>query len=183
MDDSALHALAKLEASLKSRDVFALKSLAGQCAAEALQREDQQFVELTVLAYSFAKFLEKYYVVDSAEWASFYKKAIALLEEARKAVEEGDTEAYHEKVAALEREIEGLHKSLGKFVVTVVEKARIKAATQIYAHGASLSKAAAMAKASRREVASYIGATHLPEKYRTIPVKRRLELAEQYFAE
>jgi hypothetical protein len=183
VDTFALESLVRLRSCLQSRDILCLKSLAGEFAAQALEREEPHYVDMTIIAYSFAKLLEKHYVIEAPEFRALYRRTLTLLEEAREGVEKGRVEEQHAKVASLTRELEGLHKSLGRFVISVVEKARIKAATQMYAHGASLSKAASLARASKREVASYIGATHLPEKYRTLPVKRRLDLAEQFFGE
>lgn len=183
MEENPVKQLIKLRAALERRDIVQLKFLAGQFAAMALEKEDPHCVDLTVLAYSTAKFLEKPYIVDTPEWKVFIKHALDVLAEAQASPAKATLEDYHEKVSSLIGEVEALHRSLGKFVTNVVDKARIKAATQMYAHGASLSRAAEMAKTNKREVAAYIGTTHLPEKYRTISVRRRLELAEQYFSD
>jgi len=183
MDDFTIESLKKLRSALDSQDNLALKSLAGQFAAEALAREDPHFVDLAILAYSFAKFLEKHNIVETPEWRALLKRTLTTLNEAREEAKAGNVEECHTRVASLLPELEDLSKSLGKFVTNVVDKARIKTATQLYAHGASLSRAAEFAHAEKREVASYISATHLPEKYRTIPVRRRLQLAEQAFSE
>jgi hypothetical protein len=56
-----------------------------------------------------------------------------------------------------------------------VEKARLKAAAQMYAHGASLAKAVQLSGAPLSEAAAYIGGTKTAEKYETMSIASRLE--------
>ncbi|HII39053.1 TPA: hypothetical protein HA318_03570 [Candidatus Micrarchaeota archaeon] len=57
----------------------------------------------------------------------------------------------------------------------------IKAAAQAYAHGASLGKAADLTGAGKQELSEYIGVTRLSEKYPSMDVRKRLEVARRIF--
>jgi hypothetical protein len=78
-------------------------------------------------------------------------------------------------------DIRKMSESQGRFQSNIVEKAKIKAGTQIYAHGASLSMASNFADVDKSELASYINVTKLPEKYGTMTVKDRLKMARELF--
>lgn len=164
-----------------ARDRQSLRGVTSDLAEEAFVYEDEALLDACLLAYSFSKFFEKPYVTQSAEWKRFARRLDASLEQAMQAFKKDDAQGGTIVLSSLVAEVEQLSASLGRFIRTTVEKARIKAATQMYAHGASLGKAASFAKANLKEVASYIGATKLQEKYATMSVRERLERAKKLF--
>ncbi len=159
----------------------ALRPLIGDISAEALRNEDKALLDIGLLAYSFSKFLEKPYIVESPEWKQFVSEMLVDLKQAEDYFKKNKVEAGTALLDSVVQHTENLSASLGRFIHSAVEKARIKAATQIYAHGASLGKAAEFTGASKKDLAGYIGATKLSEKYSTISVKERLANARKLF--
>ena len=64
----------------------------------------------------------------------------------------------------------------------MIEKSKIKAGAEIYANGASLGTAASLSGADKKELASYISATKMPEKYVTKSVSQRLSETKKVFS-
>ncbi len=165
----------------KAGNASALRPLIGDIAEEAFLNDDQALLDVGLLAYSFSKFLEKPYIIESPEWKQFSNEMLSDLKQAEDYFKKNKAEAGTALLDSVVQHTEKLSESLGRFIRSVIEKARIKAATQVYAHGASLGKAAEFTGASKKDVASYIGATKLSEKYSTISVKERFEKARKLF--
>jgi len=172
---------AKLRAFLAAKDANNLKSLSGDCAQHAFLFEDAALLDAGLLAYAFAKFLDKPYIVKSKEWREYSRYALAELEKTQAFFKEGKNEAGAQTLHALLDEAEALSATLGRFARSVVEKARVKAATQMYAHGASLGKAVEITQTNKKDVFAYIGGTHLQEQYATLGVRQRFENAKKLF--
>jgi hypothetical protein len=172
---------AKLRAFLAARDANNLKSLSGDCAEHAFLFEDGALLDAGLLAYACAKFLDKPYIAESKEWREYSRRTIGELERATALFKEGKSEAGAQTLHALVDEAEALSATLGRFARSVVEKARVKAATQMYAHGASLGKAVEMTGANKKDVFAYIGGTRLQEQYATISARQRFENARKLF--
>jgi len=179
MDDSAPKKVAELREALERANIAKLKDLGSDFAEEAFVEQDATLVELSMIAYSLAKFLEKPYIVNAPKWVDFRQEISGNLALASEAAKKRDQTEYAAALARIMHEILDLSATMGRFVTSVLDKARIKAATQMYAHGASLGAAAKLAGASKKELSKYIGMTRIPEKYATIPVKTRLEEAEK----
>ncbi len=158
-----------------------LKQLGGESAGLAFLREDGRFIDISVIAYASAKFFEKPYIAQSNEWKTLLRELDAMLGKAVSGLEENNESDYEKNLGLAVAGLQGLSTSLGRFVVNIVDKARIKAATQIYAHGASLGVASALGRVDKKELSNYIGQTTLSEKYKTIDLKRRLQNADAIF--
>jgi hypothetical protein len=158
-----------------------LKELGGQIAEKAYIRGERRLVSLIIVSYSMAKFLEKHYISESGKWDKFYSRFSAFLQSAREELREGDMDSFYSVMDSMVESIQELSELQGRFQSNIVDKARIKAGTQIYAHGASLSTAASFANVDKGSLASYINVTKLPDKYGTLTVKDRLKMAESLF--
>jgi hypothetical protein len=174
--------VAKLRAFLAAADENNLKSLSGDCAEHAFLFEDDALLDAGLLAYAFAKFLDKPYIAQSKEWRDYARGALAELEQAQRFFKEGKSEAGAQTLHSLLDRAEALSASLGRFARSVVDKARVKAATQMYAHGASLGKAVELTGANKKDLAQYIGGTKLQEQYATLSARQRFENAKKLFS-
>ncbi len=181
MDEFVLKKVAELKEAKEKANIAKLKDLGSDFAEQAFVRQDPRLVEFSIIAYSLAKFLEKPYIVSTPKWTDFRQEIDEGLDEVMGAVKKQQEQEYLAAVEKILHKILDLSATLGRFVTSVVDKARIKAATQMYAHGASLGAAAKLAGANKKELAKYIGTTRIPEKYATLPVKRRLEEIEKIF--
>lgn len=181
MDEFLIKRLQELLKYSKARNIMKLKDLGGQFAEKAYARGDRRLVDLIIVSYAMAKFLEKHYISGSKQWDKFYLRFVSLVEDAQEELESDDLDAFHSIIGTIVDEIRSLSDSAGRFQSNIVEKARIKAGTQIYAHGASLATAAEFVQVDRSALASYINVTKLPDKYGTMDVKERLKMAEELF--
>ena len=156
-------------------DFLGLKALSEELSVDALIHDDKLLAEASVACYALGKLSEKRYVSQSQEWPLLKRKLAVLLQKAS-ATEE------HKAIHALIGQVEALNKSFGRFVMGVIEKARLKAAANIYGHGASLGKAIELTGANKIEASSYIGMTRMPDRYQTLPLKERLSNARRMVA-
>ena len=184
--DDGLHALLQAGAAAFSRnDIGGLRATGKQLSLLAYLHADNSMVLASASFYSLAKFLEKQYILADPKWPPFVQKARELLGRAIDEAGNGSRDsASPEASAALEAllsECDEVSELLGRFHVSVTEKARVKIAADFYARGASLGSASQLAGADKSSVLSYIGVTRITDKYETIPVNTRLKAAEELF--
>ncbi len=168
----------ELRKSFASRDIIKLKHLGAETARDALEFNEPRFVEFSIVAYSISKLLEKPYITESNRWKIFSQ---FLADELNAGVKCTTKEQCDFVLTKIVKEVDKLSEDLGRFVTGIIEKARIKAATQIYAHGASIGRAIELTNADRKELLNYIGNTKLPDKYATKTVKERMAFVEKLF--
>ncbi len=171
----------RLEKAFSGRNIPELKSLSGEFSNRAFVEQDPDLIELSVLSYALAKLCDKPYIVNRAEWAVFASKTEASIGEAVKAF--GRKKALRAKIRGLVDSVEELSESLGRFVLSTMDKARIKAGANMYAKGASLGSAAELSGAPKSEIADYVGSTRIPEKYSNGSVEERLKKAREALLE
>jgi len=173
--------LRRLVDYLRKDDAKALRALGSELGQQALVNNEPAYVQIAAASYSQSKFLEKAHITTSKGWPKFRLRIIEKAAAALKAAQEGKDGKLSSTLDALVYEAEETSTHLGRFQTSVVEKARIKIATDIYAHGASLGRAAELAGAPKKELSKYIGATRLSEKYETIGATERLTKAKTIF--
>ena len=164
-----------LENAFEKSDIAELKKLSAVFAGEAFSHYQKENIQLSIAAYACAKFLEKPYVIGSSEWSDFRKNLLFLLKKAIEDLDGGKEKQALERLSKSISLIEGLGEDLGRFAITIIEKARQKAGAEIYARGGSLGTASELSGADKRELASYISSTKMPEKYVTKSVGQRLQ--------
>ncbi len=163
-------------------DTAGLKNAASALAENAYRTHDALLVDTAVLVSALAKFLQKPYIVNHSRWPQFRKRMQSLLSQAVALEERRDVPALSSLIENALAECEEVSELLGRFHVSAVEKARVKIATDFYAHGASLGVATRLARADKTSVLSYVGATRLADKYETIPLLSRLKSARKLFS-
>ncbi len=171
----------RLEKAFSGRNIPELKNLSGEFSNRAFVEQDPDLIELSVLSYALAKLCDKPYIVNRAEWAEFASKTEASIGEAVKIA--GRKPVLRAKIRGLVESVEELSESLGRFVLSTMDKARIKAGANMYAKGASLGSASELSGAPKSEIADYVGSTRIPEKYSNGPVKERLKKAREALLE
>ncbi|MBI2445160.1 hypothetical protein HYV43_02105 [Candidatus Micrarchaeota archaeon] len=168
--------LERLLDAVRKKDMEAVKEIGSDAARDALVHENEELLETSLVAYSLYKLSQKHYIRRSREWAEFVKQ---VEEELFECTEDGDAPR---TVHRLMERVHELSQKFGRFAQSTVEKGRLKAAAQMYAHGASLAKAAQLSGAPLSEAASYIGGTKIAEKYETISIPKRLDRTRGLFA-
>ncbi|MBS3070355.1 hypothetical protein J4220_02505 [Candidatus Micrarchaeota archaeon] len=171
-----------LRKAFEKSNIPELKRLSGEFAGDAFIHYRKENIQMSIIAYACAKFLEKPYILADPAWDSFRKSLLSLLEKALQDWSSGKQAPAFAKVAKALSLIERLGADLGRFVFGIIEKAKLKAGAEIYAHGASLGTAAELSGAEKKELSSYIAATRMPEKYVTKSVAQRMQDAKKIFS-
>ncbi|NUN11903.1 hypothetical protein HUU53_04660 [Candidatus Micrarchaeota archaeon] len=168
-----------LEERFAGKDLVGLRQLSSEAAIEAFLKNDSSFVELSVIAYSCSKLLEKQYIVNSPEWNSFKESLLRLLAQSRVSFNEGNFERGKALLHNSMMLVESLSTSIGRFVNSLISKARLKIGADMYARGASLGVAASFSGSDKKDLNEYIGSTKMLDKYVTLSVKQRLQNAKE----
>jgi len=171
-----------LKASFEKSDITALKRLSAVFADGAFEDHQEENIDLSIVAYACAKFLEKPYVVDNPDWKDFRKNLLYLLTKAIEDFSAGKDKAGFARIRDSVKLIQTLGEDLGRFAFGVIEKARLKAGAEIYAKGASLGAAVEISGSEKQELASYISSTKMPGKYVTKSVAQRLQETKKIFS-
>lgn len=170
-----------IKKSFSESDIRALKTIGSELASEALVENDSFLVEVSLVPYSLAKFLEKPYILSHSGWGKFREEIERELGQCASLLQQRKKAECMELLGTIFSRINEVSTNLGRFSTSVLEKARVKAAAQIYAHGASLGRAAELAGVEKSAAAKYIGVTRLHEKYKSLGVRARLEKARELF--
>ncbi len=165
--------------AFERRDLATLKTLASDYCEEALVSQRYALIDYAAAAYALAKFIEKGHAINAKEWTTFSTQTLDALRRIAKIEKEGKNNAADEALANELSRLRGFGARLGRFTTNAVDKAFLKCGAQLYAHGASLSRAAALARVEPRDLASYVSATKMPEKYGTVSVRERLAAAKR----
>ncbi len=181
MDTIMEQELRKLAEALRAKSISGLKELGEDIAEEAFLRNDPRLLDAVIISYAMAKLFEKPQTMRSPHWKAFFSELLEKIEACRKALKKEETYAFELLHSALE-DIEAFAREAPRSQTTLVEKARVKAATQVYAHGASLEAASKFAGVAPQALASYVGLTKIPDKYETLSLKERLKMAEEIFS-
>ncbi len=160
-----------------------LKRLGAEMGEAALVENDPAFVEVSVVAYSVHKVLDKPYLAALPEWEPVRQHVITRVEAAVDALKSARAGEVVDCLRAASEEVDHFTITQGRFPGGIALKARVKLAADIYAHGASLGRAAELSGAPKQDVLSYLGVTALPGKYPVaVPVSERMSLLRGLFS-
>ena len=162
--------------ALEKSDFSKIKQVGQDAARDAFVYEDKELLETSLVCYSLYKLSQKHYIARSREWKALVAATIEKLEDCCSNGADSGKTAHQ-----LMEKVHGLSLKFGRLAQTSVEKGRLRAAAQMYAHGASLAKAVELSGAPLSEAAAYIGGTKIAEKYQTMSVGKRMEKTRALF--
>ena len=155
---SLAETLVELSDSLEERDVHALRKLSNRCLDRVSLEGNQAFLKPAVLAYAFAKVIAKPHYWRGRSQSVFFTNALRKIDSAAEVAGKDEAAAL-----AVLMEVEEMLRELDvrdrRFVGDVIEKARLKTASTLYAQGFSLDRAVEMTGADKRGLVKYIGKT------------------------
>lgn len=149
--------LEKLRKAFRERDLPALKKISNDAIETAAMTEDASLVSMSLIAYALYKILSKPHFLDSERWSWFALEIDNHIAEALEHKEKGAE-------AAIIKDITRFDESIGNYAIDLIDQARIKQASRIYAMGLSLDKAIALTGADRFEVLNYVGRTRIHDR-------------------
>lgn len=149
-----------------------LRELSNELTGQVMLTRDRRLMEISLISYALSKILQKPHYRKTEGWKKFKKE---IRKELGKSVKKKGM-----RLKNTVEIIEDFNKEAGNYVRTVLEHARTKQASRLYAMGLSLDSAAELTGANEEELMSYIGSTNISEEvHTTIPVKDRYKKAKK----
>ncbi len=145
----------RIEKALREEDDRKLREAAKELIYRAVETYDKHLASLAVIAYALSKLVSKVHVRRDPRWREYKEALLNALER----------ELPPERIVGM---IASLDEEMGNFVRSIVDKARVKMASDAYAAGLSLRAAAELTGADVNDLIDYIGKTtiHDEEDYK-----------------
>ena len=146
--------------AVEERDVHALRKLSNKALGEVSLNGRNAFLKPAMLAYAFAKVIQKPHYWRERSPTVFFGKALTKMAKAAGMADkdEGGAEELLDEVAAMIGELDG---SEQRYIKGLMDKSQLKIASTLYAQGFSLDRAVEMTGADKRELIRYIGKTFM----------------------
>lgn len=178
-----LRCINKLVEALQKNNGGELKAIGREMGEHALVEGEKAFVEIGVVAYSANKVLDKRHLSSLPEWHHVRERVVTRVHAAVAALKNGRREELLSSLSSAVSELDHFSLAEGRFQTSLALKARVKIATDVYAHGASLGKACELTGAPKQEILPYLGATKLSDKFISLPLSDRFSFAKTLFGE
>ncbi|NYZ79927.1 hypothetical protein H0N95_01600 [Candidatus Micrarchaeota archaeon] len=166
--------LEKLAVNLENENAFELRKLSNDFIEEAITSEDYRIIDMSLIAYAFSKIIEKPHFLENKKWPAFKKKMLEHLREEE--AKERTIEDVPHLLTDVLKHLRDFYSDAGNYATNVIEQARVKQASRLYALGISLSKAADMTHVGKTELLEYIGMTRIHDR----PFTQSMPLAQRY---
>ncbi len=141
-----------------------LRIKANELIKDAVQKNSELIAQQSIIAYVLHKILTKEHIIKSRTWPKNKREIITVLKKLVFYLEQDDAKRFEKAFASLHNRIERIDTYFGRFVQSLIDKARVKYASDAYFLGASLGQAAALTGADKKTLLEYIGATKLHDK-------------------
>lgn len=158
-------------------DVLELKEISDHTLHDASIFQDKDSISIGVVVYALAKVFERDF-----HNALMYNKILNKLKEARDSLQKDDIDNYRLCIKDLTSIIGKVDFKFKMYVEQVLEKARIKKGSSLFAHGLSMARVAEMLNVSQWELMNYVGKTKIiDQEAPDVPVKQRIKLVRAIF--
>jgi len=146
---------AELIAYFENDQEMELRDLSNRAIESAALKQDKNLVDISIVSYALAKFMTKPHLFRSDQWDKFKQH---ILQELKKKTSLANI------LDAIIGDISGFDANLGNYARDVIEKARIKQASRVYALGISLKRAGELTGVSLSSLLDYVGATKIHDR-------------------
>jgi len=155
--------LEKLRNAFKRKNISALKKISNRAIEQAALTEDPDLVNISLISYALYKLVSKPHILKTEQWKRFVADIDEDFEEAIQLKGQGKSiKGILEK--DIIADISEIDSALGNYARDIIEKARVKQASRIYAMGLSLDKAIYLTRADRFQLLQYIGSTVIHDR-------------------
>jgi hypothetical protein len=176
MPEKLLGVVNELRLAFQGADVVKLRVLSNSLIEEAALENDRVAAEVALVGYSLHKLSTKAHIVGHSKWQMVKNRVVASLERAARALEKNREAEFERTVKGIVRDINAIDAELGNFVRSLHEKARVKYAASAYSLGLSLSQAAELTGADKKDVLEYVGETRMSDREEAPPgIRARLK--------
>ena len=146
-----------------------LRDLSNRAIESAALNQDKTLVDISLVSYALAKFMTKPHLFKSDQWSKFKAHILHELEGKK------DFKIILDEII---EDVSSFDVSLGNYARDVIEKARIKQASRVYALGISLNRASELTGVSLSALLDYVGATKIHDR----PYTKTKSVADRYRA-
>lgn len=169
--------------AIKHDEAAKLKELSDHTIHNASTIQDEYSITLAVIIYSISKIFERTRYRDYPDWNMFYENLMGGLTNAKKALESNEIVEYEHNIQKILQVVDRLGRKFRKYVIDVINKAKINKASRIHEHGLSIGRTAELLGLSEWELMNYIGETGIADvPYNvTKTAKERMKVARRVF--
>lgn len=172
---SILYDLEEILKLFRKNNVLQLRGLSNRLIRESTIENNLAKAELGVITYALHKIETKNHFTNNKKWHIIRNKISDNIEGAIFAIKENKKELFFSKLKKIIVDINNIDKQLGYFATSIYEKAKIKQASLAYSYGLSISRAAELTGADKKELQSYIGFTTMhDEETEQKSIKKRI---------
>lgn len=148
----------------RDNEEMKLRVKANELIKSAVQENDELMAQQSIIAYVLHKILTKEHIIKSKTWQKNRHEIIAVLKKLVFCLERNDVSGFKRALKSLHNRIERIDTYFGRFVQSLIDKAKVKYASDAYFLGASLGQAASLTGADKKTLLEYIGATKMYDK-------------------
>lgn len=177
---SALKALRK---ALKERDIAALRKLSGSTIRMAALENGEEIFYVSLAEYMLSKLITKGHYFREKGRQEFIEKVLGIIDAALVGLEGGRQDIYGRRIWQIITEMRQLESEEQRYVHGLETKSRTKLGSNLYAEGFSLSRAAEITGADKRDIMQFSGKTLMSDRVgRTKLMKERVEHVRKLFS-
>ena len=169
--------------AISEDDTVKLKELSNHTLHDASILQDEYSISIAVIIYSIAKIFERPRYKKYKEWPTFYNNLAKELRNAKRALEKDSIVEYEHSIQNLLQAIDRLGKKFRKYIIEVINKAKISKASRIHEHGLSIGRTAELLGITEWELMDYIGETGIADVAYSVTksIKDRMKVARRIF--
>jgi len=150
--------------AFSSQSAMRLRALSKKSIKEAVIENSREMALVSVISYSLSKLCSKEHFVKSPKWKDIKTSILSYLEKAIKLLKSGKRKEFQKSLRDLIKRIESVDIETGNYVMNLIQKGRVKSASTAYALGQSLSQAASLTGANKKDLQNYIGRTKMHDE-------------------
>src|SRR3989344_5465475 len=154
----------RTESAFAGHKIVELKDISNDAIQLAALKSSHLLSEVSLIAYSLHKLLTKVHIAESGKWDALRNEIEKDLGNALAMIGKNDFKAFEKALHGVIGGIANVDSELGNYVQGTYDKARIKQASRAYSMGISLSRAAELTGADKKELLQYIGATKMHDE-------------------
>lgn len=141
-----------------------LREHANELIKKAAIENNKSLALIAVVSYVLHKLLTKEHIIKYKKWNNNKRSLINAIERALKALEKDNLKEFNSSMKSFSKQLKKIDSYFSRFVQGLMEKSRVKYASDAYFYGLSLSSASELTGADKKKLQEFIGATKVHEK-------------------
>ncbi len=161
---SLFETVLKVQKAFSKNNIAELRELSNLCGDNLVLEPNTAILDLSILSYALSKLSEKQHILKDKSWTSFSRSVEKNLRKCLDCEKSGDAAVCDKILVDTINSIGVLESRDKRYVRGIVDKARLKIASRLYAQGVSLGNASQITGALRRDISHYSGKTMMHDR-------------------